>query len=296
MNKELYLSYSRAYTFITDKKKFVEKYIFGCKPKESASRIQLKKFHDMFEKFCKYDTYGDALMNNPKYITFSDTDNYLKPNTKARKQAELEGKIFITETEETALISHLEQLQMKPFSIVKDILKKSVSEEMIYDEKHKYRGRCDFFALNEGVVELKSQSEDSFRMMKFRYGLQQVFYTNMLDNFNFYFLLAPQTFPYELKLVDIDSEYLAAIEKYLEEEVSPKYFKFIEKALEFDPKIFEWKGWKAKGMDGEEKPFVITRQKRIEVYNYLYDIKFLKHSKVFNVREWEINNVLKGEV
>ena len=133
-------------------------------------------------------------------------------------------------------------------------------------------------------------------MMKFRYALQQVFYTLMLNNFNFYFLLAPQNYPYELKIVDIDSEYLAAVETYLEEALAPAYFSFVKMAQEFDKNIFEWKNIMSKGMDGVEVKTGPTVEQRREFMNFLYDRKFLSATKEFVVNEWEINKVIKGEV
>ena len=295
MNKDLYLSYSRAYKFITDKKGFVDKYVFGIEEPESASRRDLKKFHLLFQEFCKFETIEQALKNHPKYIT-ENCENWAKPNTKTRKELESKGHIFIKPSELASIQSHLFQLTLKPFADVREILIDSVSEEMIYDDQQKFRGRCDFFAQNKGIVELKSQSELSFKLMKFRYALQQVFYTLMLRNFNFYFLLAPQSYPYELNFIDIDYEYLAAVEKHLEEVVVNEYFKFIDLALKFDPKIFQWKDIVSKGMDGCETKTGPTTQQKREFMNYLYSHKFLDPVKLIIINEWEINKLLKGEI
>ena len=141
MNKDLYLSYSRAFKFMTDKKAFVDRYIFGSQESESSSRKDLKKFHLMFQKFCKFETVEEAIKKNPEYIS-EDCENWFKPNTKGRKNLELQGHIFLKSSELLSLRSHLFMLTLKPFADLREILKESVCEEMIYDNERLFRGNA----------------------------------------------------------------------------------------------------------------------------------------------------------
>ena len=213
-----YLSYSRAYSFITDKWDFVRTYIL--KENERDKDNKFKRMHKLIKY---YYTDRDKIVRQTNNTTKDLKEFYKK----------FSDKFYVTKSEDSFLKKFKDFIDMDYNQDIKSCLVNGVHEAFIQDDKKKIRGELDC-ADSSIVLDFKGEPISSLRTKKLKYGLQAVIYKYLYiiktknENMRLYFLSLPLVYPYSFARFTFPSIWIDGVRDLFFKKIYPNYMEYVE--------------------------------------------------------------------
>ena len=218
-----YLSYSRAFTFIENKWKFIKIYIL-----KQRKLQEISKFHRMHKIIEIYFKNKDLLIKKEKkYQTKQLNDFY----NNAKKS------YLLTDSESDFLIAFQNFINMKYNADLKKCLESKIFSKKLKCEEKKIRGELDCVDAST-IIDFKGETIDSLKYKKLKYALQQVIYMYLfktslnLKNVNYYFLSLPLSYPFDFNRFTFPDSWLEGVYTLFFNKILPEYNKYITKLKE----------------------------------------------------------------
>ena len=213
-----YLSYSRAYTFITDRWDFVRQYILKEPKYEKENKF--KRMHKLLK------------------IYFKETEKIVNQDKKMSKQRKefyknYSDKHLVTESENEFLKRFLDFINIDYNKDIKRCLEEGFYELEIEDSIYKIRGEID---CTDGhmIIDFKGEGIGSLKMKKLKYAMQQVVYEHLYKHklktpeVKFYFLSLPLTKPYSFNRFTFPSIWTDGVKQLFFDKIHKEYTEYVE--------------------------------------------------------------------
>ena len=198
-----YLSYSRAYKFITSKKDFIKTYIL----KERKAQKESNKFTIVHQLIQKYFQNKDGFM---QYMTIC-------------KDKEIKN----------TLDEFVDFINLNYNKDLKECFEHKIFEHKLIHLDLQLLGYTDALS-GDSIIEIKGESINSLKLKKLQYTLQQVIYTRIFSDMlsdklkpNFYFISIPLTYPYEISRFNFPNIWVQDVNRLFFDKIYPEYMDYI---------------------------------------------------------------------
>ena len=257
------LSYSRAWSLYENRDKFVAKYLLGEVKKESTQQKDTKRLHSIMQ---------NCFRSGVSFKTTSELKG-LAPDSKV-----IELKVKSTEDEREFLKSLRRTLSLPQFSLIKEALEKGVLEQEVSQNFGNIflRGFIDcVYNKEDFAFEFKGINIKTFKKDKLRYGIQQCLYKRILDNHSFCFVCCDTKYPYTVKKIHLEDEFITFCESQLDNIIrvyESLYSELLKRGFSKDGQVF------CLERNEDEKSSLLKA---------LYEMKFLKDHEIVVGKQWD---------